>query len=344
MTARFVSGTNTFIPQFDASGKLIVEFSRDPKSFAVTNYTQIRPVKRGEGYYLRMSVTQAGRIRTTDGSQFDWHDGNDADLGEWNRERFAFFPYFTKRKNYPFLLGYKAVDQADWQIMASYAAIAAQQAMTQRTQIAVSTLTTSANYDTGHFSTATALAGGFLSAGSPTNPILKIALRKAAQQIHQDTWGVVQPKDMVVVIGPDVAAAIAESQEVHTYLKENPVALQVIEKGLSDNMAMWGIPNTLYGYRIVVEDTVGNNVQMGETDSRAYLLSNNLIMVARPGSIVSSGGGADFGAAAFFMFEEMTVETKDDPDNRRHKGRVVEDYDFQLAAPAGAYLITHALS
>ena len=39
----------------------------------------------------------------------------------------------------------------------------------------------------------------------------------------------------------------------------------------------------------------------------------------------------------------MTAETKDVPDNRRVKGRVVDDIDVEMTASASGYLITAIL-
>jgi hypothetical protein len=41
-----------------------------------------------------------------------------------------------------------------------------------------------------------------------------------------------------------------------------------------------------------------------------------------------------------FMLEEMTVETRQDPDNRLTKGRVVEDYATVMTAPVSGFLFT----
>jgi hypothetical protein len=344
MAFSFPSGNNTYVPVFDASGKLIVEYSRNPKDFALNEYVTIRPVKKSEGLYLKIRSRQAARVLSATGApgQFIWNDGNDADRGEWNKEAFQYANYVTVRQNFPFSLGYKSVDQADWGVVAMQAAVVAQQAMTERTLFTLGVATTTGNYNSGQTDTAANWGGGFLNAGTPTNPIFKIALRKMAQKINKATLAVVKPKDLIFVVDPVTAAAIAEGQEVHTYLKENPVALEVL-KG-DGQFIQWGLPSQMYGYKIVVEDTVVNAVHEGVTDSLSYALSNKAFMVARPGSLVSPSGGANFSSLQMFMYEEMTVEQKDDPDNRRINGRVVEDYDVRMAAPDSACLCTNTLS
>jgi hypothetical protein len=63
----------------------------------------------------------------------------------------------------------------------------------------------------------------------------------------------------------------------------------------------------------------------------------NAFLVARPGSIEAvAGSGPSFSTVTMFTLEEMTVEQKDDADNRRYVGHVVDDYDVVMtAAPSG---------
>ena len=53
---------NTFIKDHAASGRMVVEFSRNPKDFRLPNYIQIKPVTKQEGYYLAIDALQAGQL------------------------------------------------------------------------------------------------------------------------------------------------------------------------------------------------------------------------------------------------------------------------------------------
>jgi hypothetical protein len=71
------------------------------------------------------------------------------------------------------------------------------------------------------------------------------------------------------------------------------------------------------------------------------MLGNQVLLLARPGQLVSEGSSS-FSTAGIFMFEEMTVESRDDPDNRRQMGRVVEDYTPQILSDISGYLVVDA--
>src|SRR3954469_9013864 len=109
MTAGYPSGYNTYVPSFDASGKLVVSFSRNPKEFAVMKYIKLTKAKKSTGYFLRITAEQAARMLTTDGTEFRWPAGANRPSGWTNTEAFEFIPYVTERMDFPFFLDYKAV-------------------------------------------------------------------------------------------------------------------------------------------------------------------------------------------------------------------------------------------
>jgi hypothetical protein len=346
MAAGYPSGFNTFVPSFDASGHLAIAFSRNPKDFSLNRYITLTPVKKSSGYYLRITAEQAARvINKTTLAEFVWPDSNDAPTGEWGTESFQFVPFNTTRYAFPFRLGYKAVDQADWKILANHSMIAAQDAMTARTVRTVQKLLDTTQYDSSHVATATSLGGGFWSAGTTSNPYIKIAMNKAAQQIQLDTLASVKVRDLQLVVSPVVAAAMAASSEIQDYVKNSPFAMAQVRGDSPSNNGQWGMPDMLYGYGLVVEDAVQVTSRKGATRAASYVFDGNTaLMVARPGELTGHAGGPSFSTGHIFTYEEMTVEQRDDPDNRRIAARVVEDYDVQVVAPASGFIITHTLS
>jgi len=360
MSMQFPSGTNTYLPSFDATGQLVVSFSRNPKDFALNQYVTITPVKKSSGYYLKLNAEQAARVSHDDLKDHVWHDGNDAPHGEYNNEKFEWLNFNTTRYVFPFRLGYKAVDQADWKIVASYSAINAQQAMTARTVRVLDKLLADSldghvvsMSDSSNPITSSASVG--LHEGEPGDSgsdvtkvaLLKKAFNHAAKRIHKDTLGVVGPKDLVVLINPDMADALSRSKEVHSYLKESPFALSQVRGDSESQNGKWGLPDQLYGYKIIVEDTVRVRFKKGGSKSSsdpAYVLpSDQILMLARPGDLIGFEGSPSYSTVHLFAYEEMTVEQKDDPDNRRINARIVEDYGVEVVAPVSAFKFTNVL-
>lgn len=341
---------NTYVPSFEASGKLAVAFSRNVKDFALNQYITLTPVKFSSGYFLRITPENAARILASNLNRHVWVDGADRPKGNWNHERFTFVPFLTERYDYPFQLGYKSVEQASWQILAQYAAMVAQQAMTARTRKVLEIALDSTQYATSHTSTAAALVGGTLDSGTPTDPVLKETINAVKQRIQIDTLGVVKGKEIVMVIGPEMADRMSRSEEVHTYLKESPAALAQVKGDVPSQNGQWGLPDQLYGTPLVIEDTVivtekPNADDTAEITTR-YALDianeNKVLFLARPGSLVSQAGGPNFSSIHMFVYEEMSVESKADADQRRHEGHVVDDFGVNMVSPVSAYLITSA--
>lgn len=340
MAAGFPSGTNTYVPSYEASGHMIVSYSRNPKDFPINEYVTLTPVKKSTGYYLKITAEQAARVLHADLSDHIWHDGNDAPSDNAGAESFEFKPFLTERYEYGFKLGYKAQDQADWKILSSHSAIQAQQAMTARTVLALSKLTNTSNYDSSHTATATALAGGKWDAGAAATPYLKDSLLAAAQVVHKDTLGVVGPKDLVLVLNPVAARKIATSEELMDQFKQAPFTKDWVTQSENRN-ARWGLPEYIYGFKVVVEDVVKVTSAKGATKATSYAMSDTIaLLVARPGGLVGTEGSASFSTGHIFTYEEMTVEQKDDPDSRRTRGRIVDDFGVEIVAPASGFVFT----
>lgn len=348
MSQAFPSATNTYVPSFDATGQLVVSFSRNPKDFALNKYVTITPVKKSSGYYLKLNAEQAARVAYNDLRDHVWHDGNDAPHGEWNNEKFEWLNFTTTRYTFPFRLGYKAVDQADWKIVASYSAINAQQAMTARTVKVLKAI-----LDNGEIPSTTLAAGdaldagdsGDLSSGTSVGPNFKKQLNAVARRIHQDTLGAVGPKDLCIVMNPTAADFISRSKELHTYLKESPMALSQVRGDADSINGKFGLPDKLYGYDIIIEDVVKVVNKKGNSKATSYALgTDEVVVLARPGDLVGFEGSPSYSTAHLFMYEEMTVEQKDDPDNRRINARIVEDYGVEIVAPVAGHIFRNAIA
>jgi hypothetical protein len=332
-------GSNTYIKDFRSSGKLQVSFSRNPNKFALAQYAQTVPVERDSGFYLNINAEQAGRIVSTDLAEFDWPDGSDAPENNDGTEKFNFKDYRTKRKAFPFKLGQKAREQADWDIEKTEAAISAQRAMTARTQAVVTVMTTDANWDSTHIATVSAISGntGNWDASTTARQDIKRSLHHADEIIAMDTLGVVTPDDFQLVMNPNTAKAIARCQEIVDHIKGSPEAYGQVHGG-SGKWGKYGLPDRLYGYPIVIEDAVKSTNVRGATKSTSRVLPNGVaFMMSRVGGLVGQNDAPSFSTLTLFVYEDMSVETKDDPDNRRMKGRVVDDFAAVLTAPVSGF-------
>lgn len=339
----FPSDVNTFIADHDASNKMVIDFARNQKSFAVNRYAQVVPVKKVAGYYLEMTIEEAGRIQFTDLRNFLWPDGQEAPEGNDGTESFEFKPYRTIRRSFPVLFGDLTIDQASWNILAQHASIKSRQAMTARTQLVVNAMTTSGNFDSSHRINVTTITGntGNWSQSTTARQDIKRSLNFAANRILLDTLSAIELDDLILVINPNLAAELAQTQEIVDYIKGSPDATAQIKGELPGENSMYGLPNKLYGFPLVVEKTAKVTTRKGATTSRSFVFPDATpVLCARPGGIVGVADAPNFSTFVLFAQEEMTVETMRDANNRRTVARVVENLEAKVVAPVSGVLFS----
>jgi hypothetical protein len=350
MAAGFPSGTNTFIPDHDGSGRLVIGYSRNASRFGVAKWAKMVKAPKSLGYYLKITAQEAARVVTV--QDFIWPDGATAPTGADGQESFNFLPFETKRYVYPFVLGQKATEQATWPIIESHAQIHAAQLMTARTVRSINALTTASNWtvagsdpDMGadHTNTATVLGGGKWNVGTTSTPYIKKTLDAVAAQITLDTLSVVgdDPSIFTLLVNPNLAKAMAESAEIHSYISGSYWAMDEIRRGLTPN-ARYGLPSSIYGYPVQVESTVQVTSRKGATVAKSFVLPDTVgLFLSRPDGLEGQYGSPSFSTFTIFWWQdELTVEQKYDPDHRRTMGRCIEDTAEVVTAPASGFYIT----
>jgi len=273
MAKVYPSGTNTFVPSTEATHNLVVDFSRNPASFRLSKYVQYTPITKPQGLYIEMTVEQAGRILGSDAEDIAWPYGADAPSGEGSEEGFEFKAVETRRFAPAFRLPQEASENAEWKILAQYARMNAQRAMTARTIRTMAKLTNTSNYPTGHFSAVTSIPGvtGAWNLSTTVRSDIKRSLDYAAEQIMIATLGAVQPSDLIVVMNPRVAQRISVCQEIRDHIKQSPAAKETILGNLGD-VNNFGMPEKLYDYEIVVENAVKVTSRKGATANKSFVM------------------------------------------------------------------------
>ena len=339
ITPQYPSGWNTYIPNTQATNNLTIDFARNPKDFKLNNYIQTIKVDRNIGLFMRMTNEVCARFLS--GNDSAWADGNEKPLGYHNLESFANETYRTTRRTFPVTLGYLATEQASWNLPAQYERILATQAMTARSQIVIDALTDTTQYDATHVFDVGASYNHWDTSITADNTIKK-TIYDAINLILKDTLGVVQQKDLVLIIGPEDAAKLMESQEITDYIKGSPDSWNMVQG--SKGNAPYGLPDTLYGIKVIVEDGVKVTNKKGSPTTREWLFPQGTgIICSRPGGLVGFQG-PNFSTCVLFAKEEMTSERYDDAQNRRTIISVTEDYAAQVIAPVSGVVLTNLMS
>ena len=278
-----------------------------------------------------------------------WEDSVDAPGGRQERQAFGYLPYRTARYCYPFSLGRKSVEQAEWPILAEHAAMQAAKAMTVRTMLNTTLATTTSNW-TGTWGTNYSAVSAAWTTSPIANSYIQTDLNAALISIEQNTGGIVTDEEALqLTMNPTLTRGVSKSPEYKTYIQGSPDALAAITDQRNPNRK-YGMAPFLYGLRLVVENAVvvttpkPGNVTSQPATSRSYVWPTQYACISsKPAGIVAAEEQTlDFSTFCFRFYEQMTTEQKSDPDNRREIGRVVEDFTVTLQAPQTGYLFTGA--
>jgi hypothetical protein len=344
----FAAANSAFIPNYEASGRLTVGFSRNPNRFPLAKYVQYVPVTQGRGYYLKITAQEAARVINL--QDYDWPDGHNRPMRD-GLESFNWIEFTTKRYESGFTIGEKTAKTADWPLVEAHSQIHAAKAMTHRAIRALTVLTTAANWATtadpdlatNHHGTATGTGGGVWSTATTTNLNIKKTLDSIAQKITLDTIGVIgdDPANFMVVVNPVTMKTMGESAEIHDYIKGSYHAREEILQGLGPNNK-YGMPSTVYGYPLICENTVRQTSRKGATLARSYALADNqALFLSRLGGIEGVYGTPSFSTFTIFALEEFSIERFDDAINRLVRGSIVDDTAEALTCPASGWFVSN---
>lgn len=337
---------NVVVKNHEASNKLVIDYARNINDFTVNQYAQVIPVKQITGYYLEFTVEEAARILQSDLANFVWYDGEVAPTGQGDTESFEWKEFRCTRRAFPVPMGDMTIENASWDILAQHSSIKARQAMTARTQLAITAATTTGNYSSSHRIDVTALSGntGNWAQSTTGRQDIKRSIEAAVEVILDDTLAAVKMEDLCLVISGALAKDISLSQEIVDYIKGSPEAYNQIRGELpSRNGRAYGLPDTLYGIKLVVENTRKVTSKKGATRATSQVLAKGTPFIcARPGGLEGAAGSPSFSTLSIFAQEEMTSETIDDRINRRKLLRVVDSIQAKLTAPASGVLFSNA--
>lgn len=353
----FPGPTSVYIPAFGGkqTAKLVVSYARDPKTFPVNKLTQRTPVDLMSGHWLQLRPEALARV-FLDPNSVVWVDGQPRPRGKWNEQDFRAQAYQCVRRSYPDEIGWQTREQAVWDVQDTKLQGLAHFAMTQRTLAFYNLTLTANNHLTSHVKTATAwsglngFTGGFWSAGTTTNPIIKRSLANAANQVRMDTMNAVNYKDLTLVISPPAAIAMAASNEIHDFLARSQFALAQIRGDDENQNGEYGLPTRLYEMKLVVDGTLRTTsprLQIPGT-TLDQMDDNTALILAQPGDLSENVGQVTsaFSSVHLFVYkgEEMMVETMDWPWDKKTDLAVTETWDLRLVAPETSALVTNLFS
>src|SRR5215472_3023675 len=104
------SATNTYVWNAEATGRLLVNFSKNKDSFSLPRYTTLTKTKNTAGYYTEIDPDNAARIVSQ--NHYTWADGAPMpNVYAENQMEFQRQPFLTTRYVFTDYLGDLAKEQ-----------------------------------------------------------------------------------------------------------------------------------------------------------------------------------------------------------------------------------------
>lgn len=349
---RYLSPTNGFIPE--ATGQAIA-FVRDPKRFKLNQYVQLIKCEKPIVAYAVLDPDQPVRVPNTD--FFRWAPGTHRPSNWNNTGNFIWKQVEVERYSIGYTVDYQAVEVAmGWNPQAFFNASVLTQAMCLMTERFSNLINTTSNWS-GNTADANVLNNGAgtwsTASDDPASPhflAIKRSMLEMVRRIQLATNGSIKVSDLKMVIGPDLAIAMAETAEIHRYLAQQQHSLAVLKGSDPDILMNYGVPNPLYGVDLVVEDSpivteLPNQTSTAATTNRNFIWpSTNAAMVTRVGGIDGNYGSPSSSTVQRYYYKyDMTVETFDRPRHKLFETFVVDQYTEVLAAARAGYLATNCL-
>lgn len=346
MAVGYPGGLDTYVPTLELSGNLMVSFSRNLKDYAVNRYSKITPVKLPRGAYLYFNPADQARLPNQPYGM-RWPAGTVAPTGFHTTLGFEQRTYQTERFRLSTTLDQRSVDIANWDIQKKHTEALAQKVMANRAHSVATVATTPGNYPSGNTDTATNLAGGVLSGGTTADPRIYTTLTSAQLQIQKATSGAVKAMNgFRIVSNATTAVRFSRTREIREYLMQSPSGPAMIRMDEKNLNGAYGLPPTLYGTEVVVEDTYYNaNNRGAATDTATPAFADNVLVICvkeddLDGQVMAPG----FSTFHQFVYEDMVVESFPDPRSRLLELTVTDEFQAKDVAPVCGYLVTAVFS
>lgn len=367
-----------------AAVEQVIGFMHDPSKWPYMQYVQFKPVpQEGNGLYRYPIIEPDEPARLVNYYDHAWAWDAQMPGGEMFKPRISWDGGETKRWAFGYTIGERT--QKSWTNATSvnpqnlYDRMRMNQAMLHRASRAVDTVrgATFSSYNTSSLQSLGGLnAGGSywdqssgteLTASGNPNPAFQIIKRTCniiQRRIDLQTNGAVKGEEMIVVLGPKAAQRVAESGEIVNYIKQQTGAKQ----DLMQRNEKWNIPDKLYGWNWVVEDTprvflpqlidgqtfanpatATTTTGSGSTvayNQRDYIWNDDsVIFCSRAGGLDGNYGDTNFSTFQMFHYNGLAdVRAETDSWNQLLKGVIILEDDFKVVAPLSGFLLTSTMS
>lgn len=347
---------------------MLIAFMRDPSKMPYLRYSQFVPAPEVVFMYARLDPDEVVRLPTID--EYAWAYDDYRPTGKAWSPRLEWIDSRVQRWDFPYRIG--DTTQRVWgkqgiPVKAMMDRMRMSHAMLHRAVRCISALQGAAwgTFNTGTIQQLLALPSAAYfdqSSGNEQDPvtglpnpsfqIIKRTLTAIKRRLNLQTNAALTGEELVWVMDPLTASAVAQSGEMVNFLKQSQFAKELTNPNLAD----WSLPESYGGFKIVVEDTPRVFIHQAANDTtvadvtipaqKDYILpKGSNYFVSRPGGFDGDYGTRNFSTVQVYHFGgEARVEAYSMPKDELTEGHVVTEDRVIIPTVLGAFQLTGALS
>lgn len=186
---------------------------------------------------------------------------------------------------------------------------------------------------------------------NPNFQIIKKSFQRVKRRISLATNNAVTGNELVAVMSPVVAEAVAASGEMVEFLKQSQFAKELTNPNLAD----WGLPQSYGGFNLVVEDTPrcfinqhadGTVADVSVPAQKDYILNTDTVyFLSRPMGLDGHYGQQNFSTIQVYHYGgEGRVEAFSEPKHELVEGHIVMEDKVLVPAIISGFQLTDVLS
>lgn len=357
MAFKYTGQFNSYVAK---ATEQIIANARDPKKYRINKYSRL--VKTDDELFLYYYIHPDDFVRSVATKASVWGDGAKRPEISGQRVRHKTREGQCIRYDEDFQIGWRTLKKADYNVLLANTRAVENKVMIDWTRESIDLVEDPANWS-GNFAAATDLAGAAQwDQGTAEDPVIKKTLLEIGERITLNTNGMAgdfeneDDNKLILLLSPQAARRMATTPEIHAIYKESTYTERLVGKMAVNPNAVFGLPQMLYGYTVVVETAVvvTENPQddgdlaavTGTPAPRRFCKDfSSAVILSKQGSVDGEIGAPNYETLQrFYVDSEMKLQIFDEAKHEYTDGHCVRFGTTHIAAPATGFLITNILS
>lgn len=316
------------------------DFARDRNRFLIETICPSLTVDKLQGKFWRFDSPEAFRIE--DASEDNYAPGRGGGRPkrlelEINTDTYECLQYALSEE-----VPTVGEQNADFNLKRRIVQMLTSSMMTRRAKRTLDLVTTTGNMNNVDVNDITGTNGNWTN-GTQDDPNIQISFNHAVRTIQENTYNSVDEANIWCLINPEMAGAMAESEEVRDTVKQSLAGERMLlGQAPYSNAGRYGLPTQLYGVKIMVVPIryISSIKKVPDSNTAAYILDKDSAVFLN----VEPPGLETLSTLTCFEFQPFITEDHPIPSEHISSVQTLHTYHVKITAKSSGYLITDVFS